>query len=176
MKKRPAVSPLTTDHSPLTRPVVGWREWVALPELGIAATKAKIDTGARSSALHAFDVTLFQRRGRTLVRFSVHPIQRRAEPSVTAEAEVLEFRRVKSSGGHVTLRPVIVTEVELLGRRWPIELTLANRDSMGFRMLLGREAVRRRFLIDPGRSYLGGDRGRRRRQKRPSGDGREDSD
>jgi hypothetical protein len=73
----------------------------------------------------------------------------------------LELRRVKSSDGHVTLRPVIVTEIELLGQRWPIELTLANRDAMGFRMLLGREAVRRRFVVDPGRSYLSGDRGRR---------------
>jgi hypothetical protein len=172
MKKRAtgtegeSISPV---ESALRRPVIGWREWVGLPELGIAATKAKIDTGARSSSLHAFDVTIVHRRGRAYVRFSVHPLQRRSEPSVSAEAEVLEFRRVKSSGGHVTLRPVILTVVELLGQRWPIELTLANRDAMGFRMLLGREAVRRRFLVDPGRSYLGGDRGqklgRRRRER-----------
>jgi hypothetical protein len=173
MKKRSVGDqpPVTTDHSPLVPSVIGWREWVALPGLGIQATKAKIDTGARSSALHAFDLELFERRGRTFVRFNVHPLQRRAEPNVTAEAAVLEFRRVKSSDGHVTLRPVILTEVELLGQRWPIELTLANRDSMGFRMLLGREAVRRRFVVDPGRSYLGGDRvrGRRRRAREDGG-------
>ena len=173
MKKRVTGAegePVSAIPSPISRPLIGWREWVGLPDLGIAATKAKIDTGARSSSLHAFDVTVFNRRGQTFVRFSVHPLQRRAEPSVCAEAEVLEFRRVKSSGGHVTLRPVILTVAELHGQRWPIELTLANRDAMGFRMLLGREAVRRRFVVDPGRSYLGGDRGmrsaRRRRRER----------
>ena len=157
------------DQPPSTRPVIGWREWVGLPDLGIAATKAKIDTGARSSSLHAFDVTIVHQRDRTLVRFSVHPLQRRAEPSVAAEAEVLEFRRVKSSDGHVTLRPVILTIVELLGQRWPIELTLANRDAMGFRMLLGREALRRRFVVDPGRSYVAGERGKKPRHRRKAG-------
>lgn len=136
--------------------MIGWREWVSLPELGIRAVKAKIDTGARSSSLHAFDVESFRRRGRTFVRFKVHPLQRQTRTTVSTEAEVLEFRHVKSSSGHAAERPVILTEVELLGKRWPIELTLANRDEMGFRMLLGREAVRRRFLVDAGHSYRGG--------------------
>jgi hypothetical protein len=138
-------------------PHVGWREWLALPDLGVAAVKAKIDTGARSSAIHAFGVKVYNSSdGRTMVRFTLHPIQRKTEATVAAEAELLEYRYVTSSDGQRTKRPVIVTHARLLGRTWPIELTLANRDTMGFRMLLGREAVRDRFLIDPGRSYLGG--------------------
>lgn len=137
-------------------PVVGWREWVALPDLGVLAMKAKVDTGARSSSLHAFNIESFQRGGRTFVRFGISPLQRTAFGRVEAEAEVLEHRRVKSSTGHTHERPVIVTTLALLGREWPIELTLARRDQMGFRLLLGREAVRNRLLVDSGRSYYGG--------------------
>jgi hypothetical protein len=136
--------------------VIGWREWVALPDLGIAAIKAKIDTGARSSSLHAVDVELFRRRRVQWVRFRVHPLQRNTRRTVSAEARVLDHRHIRSSSGHADQRPVIVTELELLGVRWPIELTLANRDSMGFRMLLGREALRGRALVDPSRSFLTG--------------------
>jgi hypothetical protein len=146
-----------------SKPNIGWREWISLPGLGIKAIKVKIDTGARSSSLHAFDVKLIKRGGRKYVRFSVHPIQRSSATTVITEAEVLEFRKVKSSTGHTMLRPVILTDVELLGMRWAIEVTLANRDEMGFRMLLGREAVRGRFLVDAGRSYYG----RRPLRKRP---------
>jgi hypothetical protein len=138
------------------RSLVGWREWVRLPDLGDFAIKAKIDTGARSSSLHAFDVETFRRRGVLYVRFRIHPRQRSVATTIPTEARVLEFRAVRSSSGHLTLRPVIRTELELLGQRWPIDLTLANRDEMGFRMLLGREALRRRLIVDPGRSYLGG--------------------
>ena len=137
-------------------PVVGWREWVALPELGIERIKAKVDTGARSSSLHAFDVKEFVNDGQTYVRFKIHPLQRRSEPTIEASAAVLEYRHVRSSSGKASLRPVIVTAVDVLGKRWPIELTLANRYEMGFRMLLGREAVRGRMLVDAGRSYFGG--------------------
>ena len=137
--------------------VIGWREWVALPELKIRRIKAKIDTGARSSSLHAFDVRIFYRHAKPLVRFSVHPRQRNSRKTVTAEAEVLEFRKVRTSGGEETLRPVILTDLKLLGQQWTIELTLANRDTMGFRMLLGRQAVRDRFQVHPGRSFLAGD-------------------
>ena len=137
-------------------PVIGWREWVALPQLGIAFIKPKIDTGARSSSLHASEVEEFRRDDRTFVRFKVHPIQRNKNFGVKAEAEVLEYRSVKSSSGQKSRRPVILTEIEVLGERWPIELTLADRDAMGFRMLLGREAVRGRFLVDAGKSYYGG--------------------
>lgn len=138
--------------------IVGWREWIALPGLGIAAIKAKIDTGARSSSLHAFDVETFQREGLPWVRFVVHPLQRDSETTLHAEAPVHEFRHVRSSSGHTTYRPVILVEIELDKRRWAIDLTLASRDEMGFRMLLGREAVRRKFVVDPGRSYLASER------------------
>ena len=146
----------TEPHSPLA--TVGWREWIALPELGILAIKAKIDTGARSSALHAFDIELFNRGEQTMVRCRVHPWQRNDEETVMVEAPLAGQRAVRNSGGIETLRPVIVTAVEILGQSWPIELTLTSRGYMGFRMLLGREAVRRRLLVDPGRSYLSGKR------------------
>ncbi|MCA9102685.1 MAG: RimK/LysX family protein [Pirellulales bacterium] len=144
------------EKKPLNLPVIGWREWVALPELGIDSIKVKVDTGARSSSLHAYDLREIRRGGATLVRFKVHPTQRNTRTIVVAEADVLEYRSVRSSSGKASRRPVIVTHVTLLGRTWPVELTLANRDEMGFRMLLGREAIRRRFLVDAGRSYLGG--------------------
>jgi hypothetical protein len=136
--------------------VIGWREWLALPDLGIRRIKAKVDTGARSSALHAFDVEEYAEDGKTWVRFGIHPIQRRDDVIIEAVAEVLEHRSVRSSSGRSTVRPVIVTPVQLLGITWPVELTLANRDQMGFRMLLGREAFRQRFLVDAGKSYYGG--------------------
>jgi len=137
-------------------PVIGWREWVGLPDLGVKTIKAKVDTGARSSSLHAFDLEPFQRHDEPWVRFGIHPIQRNSKTVVQAEAKVLEYRSVRSSSGKAARRPVIVTHAELLGFRWPVELTLANRDEMGFRMLLGREAFRRRFLVDAGNSYYGG--------------------
>jgi len=140
----------------MARARIGWREWVALPDLGVTRIKAKIDTGARSSALHAFDLEHFRRRGHDMVRFAVHTLQRSSKRVIVAEAEMMDERIVRSSNGVNALRPVILTRVELLGESWPIELTLASRDEMGFRMLLGRQAVRGRFLIDPGRSYLAG--------------------
>jgi len=137
--------------------VVGWREWVTIPDFSDVAIKAKIDTGARSSALHAFGLRLFHGAGeRPRVRFTIHPLQRRAQPSIDVEADVVDEREVRSSNGAVELRPVIRPIIQLAGRRLPIELTLTRRDEMGFRMLLGREALRRRFLVDSGASYLGG--------------------
>jgi hypothetical protein len=138
--------------------VIGWREWVSLPDLGIDRIKAKIDTGARTSALHAWDVKQFERDGVIWVRFKVHPLQRSTKSAIEVEAPVLEFRHVKSSTGHSTHRPVIRTALVLFGERRNIDLTLAARDQMGFRMLLGREALRRKFLVDPSRSYLAGRR------------------
>jgi hypothetical protein len=136
-------------------PIVGWREWLALPDLGVEAVKAKIDTGARSSALHAWNITTADESdGRSIVRFTIHPIQRKSSPSIDVEAELVDMRRVRNSGGQVELRPVIRTSLGLGGVIWPIELTLTDRDTMGFRMLLGRQAVRRRFLVNPARSYL----------------------
>ena len=150
----------------VVKPVIGWREWVALPQLGIPSIKPKIDTGARSSSLHAVDVEEFSRGDKIFVRFRVHPNQRNSKGTVTAEAQVLEYRNVKSSSGQKSLRPVIVTEIEILGQRWPIELTLADRDEMGFRMLLGREAIRGRFLVDAGSSFYGGKPMKKKRKKK----------
>lgn len=137
-------------------PVIGWREWVGLPDLGVAQIKVKVDTGARSSSLHAYELELFQREGAEWVRFQVQPVQRRRSQSVWVEAPVFDMRSVRSSSGRASLRPVIITNVTLLGITWPVEVTLASRDKMGFRMLLGREAIRRRFLVDAGKSYYGG--------------------
>ena len=136
--------------------VIGWREWVGLPELGIASIKVKVDSGARSSSLHAFDLIEFEQEGEKWARFKVQPVQRSKKNTLIVEAKILEYRSVKSSSGVAKMRPVIITEVELLGQRWPVELTLASRDNMGFRMLLGREAFRGRFLVDGGKSYYGG--------------------
>lgn len=135
-------------------PIIGWREWLILPELGITHIKAKIDTGARSSALHAFDVHNFVENGQEMVRFKVHPQQKDTHHTIIAQAKLLEHREVRNSGGHAQVRPVIETMVNLGGEQWLIELTLTNRDVMGFRMLLGRQAVRQRFLVDPGKSYV----------------------
>ena len=137
--------------------VIGWREIVTLPNLGISQIKAKIDTGARSSALHAFPVEKFQREGQEMIHFQVHPYQRDTEHTITAEAKLLEYREIRPSSGKTQLRPVILTNVELDNVQWQIELTLTNRDVMGFRMLLGRQAVRDRFLVDPGKSFLQSD-------------------
>lgn len=146
-----------TAHSlpyPRQRPVIGWRERVTLPQLGIRGIKAKIDTGARSSALHAFDIETFELEQRSMVRFKVHPYQRNTHTTVIAQAELVEYRHIRNSGGVQQLRPVIHTAVRLGEQEWDIELTLTNRDVMGFRMLLGRQAVRHHFLVDAGHSFL----------------------
>ena len=129
------------NHKKPGLPVIGWREWVGLPDFGIKTIKVKVDTGARTSSLHAFDDHVFDRDGVQWVGFKIHPVQRKSNKPVKAEAMVLEFRSVRSSSGVAALRPVIITNVELLGITWPVELTLAIRDEMGFRMLLGREGI-----------------------------------
>ena len=134
-------------------PVIGWREWVSLPDLGLESIKAKIDTGARSSALHAFDLRAFTVGAKPWVRFRIHPMQH-GGPTVEAEAEVIDMRRVTNPGGRRELRPVIRTHVTLLDKQWEIDLTLTPRWGMGFRMLLGRQAVRHHFLVDAGRSFF----------------------
>lgn len=147
-----------SDRKPKSKfhPPIGWREWVALPDLGISRVKVKVDTGARSSALHAFKIKEIHEGQRTFVSFKVHPYQRDAQTTLSCKAELLEYREVRSSHGHVTLRPVVVTSIQFMDQIWPIELTLVSRDTMGFRMLLGREAVRGRFFVDAGHSYYGG--------------------
>jgi hypothetical protein len=135
-------------------PVIGWREWLSLPDLGIQAVKAKIDTGARSSAIHAFDIKSRSFRGRTRLRFKVHPYQHSSHETWESEAYVIDQRQIRNSGGSTELRYVILTTAQLDEYEWPIELTRTTRDVMGFRMLLGRQALRGRFLIDPRRSFL----------------------
>ncbi len=125
-----------------------------MPGIGVEAIKAKVDTGARSSALHAFDLERATHEGIPFVRFSLHPLQRRTHPAIHVEAPVIDERRVRSSSGRSETRPVILATIALGGETWPVELTLTRRDAMGFRMLLGRQAVRSRFLVDPGRSFL----------------------
>lgn len=139
-------------QSPL--PIIGWREWVALPDLGIAGIKAKIDTGARSSAIHAFEVETFQVQGQCWVRFKVHPLQRDSLFAVAAAAPLVDQRLIRNSGGQAQLRALVETSLKIGDQIWPIELSLTNRDVMGFRLLLGRQAIRHRFLVDSGRSYL----------------------
>jgi hypothetical protein len=147
--------------------VVGWREWVRLPDLGIKRIKAKIDTGARTSALHAFRVTPFTKDGAAYVRFAVHPMQRRRLPEVMCVALVIDHRGVTDSGGRVEQRYVIRTNLKLGKRKWPVEFTLANRDQMGFRMLIGRQALRRRYHVDPGRSFITRKKKKKTRTQRP---------
>jgi hypothetical protein len=135
-------------------PLIGWREYLSLPTLGIDKIKAKIDTGAKTSALHAFNVEIIKKDEQEIVQFEIHPLQKDNQTSVTATAKLWEYRTVKNSGGGVEERPVIMTKVRLGNFNWEIALTLTNRDSMGFRMLLGRDAVKNRFLVDCGNSFF----------------------
>lgn len=139
--------------------LIGWREWVALPQLGIPRIKAKIDTGARTSALHAFSVNLFQENGRDRVHFLIHPRQQSQRKVVQCVADLVDIRWVMDSGGHREQRFVIQTEVILGDRKLLTDVTLTGRDDMRFRMLLGRTALKKNFLIDPKASYVCGKRG-----------------
>lgn len=135
---------------------IGWREWVSLPSLGVDWVKAKIDTGARSSSLHATDIELIERSGTTWAHFVVHPWQASEDDAIHAQAPIHDIRIIRSSNGQTEERPVITTPIWLAGETWDIELTLTRRDNMGFRMLVGRQALRGRVLVDTQRSYLGG--------------------
>ena len=145
--------------------VVGWREWVTLPDLSIEFIKAKVDTGARTSALHAFDVVLEREHGAVTVFFSIHPNQRRADPVVECMAPLIERRDVKDSGGHVERRCVIETNIVMGDCSIYSEVTLTDRDSMGFRMLVGRAALRGMFIVDPAKSYALGTRSKLRKRR-----------
>jgi len=134
--------------------VVGWREWVCLPELGNVRVKAKIDTGARTSAIHAWRLQPFEKDGASWVRFELHPNQDDNKTRIVCEAPVHDSRLVKSSNGHEQRRYVIRTPLRMGLHIWPIELTLTRRDEMGFRMLVGRTALKPGALVNPSKSFL----------------------
>ncbi|MDC0609913.1 ATP-dependent zinc protease [Vibrio sp.] len=133
---------------------VGWREIVSLPSLGISTIKAKIDTGARTSCLHAFQLETFEKDEKTWVRFWIHPKHKDPSEELMCEAMVIDQRIVRDSGGHEEYRYVIQSDVRVGDRSWPIEITLTNRENMSFRMLLGRTAMNERIVVDPGASFL----------------------
>jgi hypothetical protein len=146
--------------------IIGWREWVGLPELGIKQIKAKVDTGARTSALHAFEIKPFSEGGVEHVEFRLHPMQRDLETIQICRAPVIDQRTVTDSGGHKEDRWVIATSVTIGPHTLPIEMTLTSRDEMLFRMLLGRTAIKNIALVNPARSYLVGKRKRRTKSGR----------
>ena len=134
--------------------MIGWREWAAFPDLGVARINAKIDTGAKSSAIHAFRVRVTESADGPWVEFTLHPRRRRKKPEIFCRAPLVDTRLIKSSNGQTEERFVINTPLRMGDHIWPIELTLTNRDAMGYRLLVGRDALARRFLIKPDASYL----------------------
>lgn len=139
-----------------TPTVIGWREWVTLPDLGGAVIRAKVDTGARTAALHAFGLEIFEKEEREYARFAIHPDHRSPGPAMIVETPVLGHRTVRNPGGRSEERPIIRTKLVMGGYRFTAEVNLTRRDMMGIPMLLGRQTLRRRFVVDPGRSYLVG--------------------
>lgn len=146
---------------------IGWCEWVSLPELGIEKIKVKVDTGAKTSALHVSHVSLEKVGKKQYVTFKIHPLQRSHTPEIVGRARLLEYRNVKSSVGNTTLRPVIETQIKIGNETHTIEVTLVNRDMMGFRMLLGRQAMKQRYLVNPSRTFM-----TRKKKKKKSVKGR----
>jgi hypothetical protein len=137
---------------------LGWREWVGLPDLGIPQIKAKVDTGARTSAIHAFNLRPFLEDGVQRIEFHLHPRQRDVKTVLVCITDVIDQRMVMDSGGHKEERWVIGSRLTIGIHSWPIELTLTPRDDMRFRMLIGRHALKKRALVDPTSSYLLGKR------------------
>lgn len=142
-----------TIQSSRTKLMIGWREWVSLPDLGLPVIRAKVDTGAKTSSLHAFNVEPYFDRGRLRVAFQIHPLRTRKDLIVTCDAPVVDYRTVSDSGGHREKRYVIMTRLLLGEVEFPIEITLANRESMTHKMLIGRTAMKH-LLIDPSHAFL----------------------
>lgn len=146
--------------------IIGWREMVRLPALCNLSIGAKIDTGALTSAIHAFNIHAYTMDGVDYVTFDLHPRKRHRKPTISCEARIADIRYIKNTGGKPVPRFIIKTPIKLGKTQWDIELSLARRDAMSFRMIIGREALRGRFIVDPGRSYLMSS-GRRKTAKRP---------
>jgi hypothetical protein len=149
--------------------ILGWREWVDLPELSLGPIKAKVDTGARTSCLHAFELEPFEREGQPCIRFKVHPLQKDDSLVVQCEAPILDQRAVTDSGGHTEQRYVICTRLRIGSWDQPVEMTLTGRDNMRFRMLIGRTTMKAGgFVVNPSLSYrMGRKRSRKRKRKTP---------
>lgn len=140
---------------------IGWREWVSFPDYGIGSIKAKIDTGAKTSAIHAFRIREVDYEGARHVEFFLHPEQKRRNPEIRCIAPVLDQRLIKSSNGTVQNRFIVSTTLAIADREWSIDLSLTNRDDMGFRLLIGRDALRNKVIIHPAKSFM---LGRRKRE------------
>jgi ribosomal protein S6--L-glutamate ligase len=141
----------------LDKTIIGAEEWLSFPALGVHAVKARVDSGAKISSIHAFNVSEFRREGRLWVSFEVHPLQNNRTTIIRCELPVHDKRRIKSSSGESEQRYVVLAPMQLGDQQWDIELSLSNRDSMEFRMLLGREAMEGRLLVDPSLRYAMGD-------------------
>lgn len=137
--------------------IIGAEEWCTFPSLGIPAVKARVDSGAKTSSLHAFNIEKFAKNSNAWVRFEIHPLQKDKKISIICEAEIIDKRKVKSTSGISEKRFVVQVPLCIGSDTWDVEVTLTNRDSMGYRMLLGREAMMNRFLIDPSSSFLMGE-------------------
>jgi hypothetical protein len=141
---------------------IGWREWISMPDLDVRQIKCKVDTGAKTSALHTYFIEPIKKSGKDYVRFGLHPLQKNLDKEIICLAEVTDQREVTDSGGHREQRYVIKTPIKLGKHVWDIEITLTDRESMLFRMLLGRGAIKNKFIVNPARSYL---IGKKRKQK-----------
>lgn len=133
--------------------IIGWREWACLPDLGVPWIKAKVDTGAKTSAIHAYRITKVMKDGSPWAQFNIHPVQKRKRPEIQCAAPIVDEREVKSSNGQTEVRFVVETTLDLGPFSRNIELTLTNRDELGFRMLIGRQALSGRYVVDSGLSY-----------------------
>lgn len=136
--------------------LIGWKEWCSLPDLKIPAIKAKIDTGAKTSCLHAIEIEPFKKNTIQWVRFILDPLQGDAKVLIKCNARVVDTRLITSSSGHKELRFIIQTMLHLGASKWPIEISLSNRESMRFRMLLGRDALKTHAIIDPAKLHCHG--------------------
>lgn len=152
-----------------SRRTAGWREWVGLKGLGVDSIKAKLDTGARTSAIHAFDVESYRRDGELRVRFFIHPLQKDDTVIIACDEKVADIRTVGNPGGRREKRYIIRTDLSIGEESWPIELSLTDRDEMGFRLLIGRAAMQGRLVIDPDHSFRLAGKKRTKKQIRNRG-------